>query len=74
MERSDFSYNYNANGYMIQYKGKNIGGAGVMLPRRKPLRGKQSMSNCKYFQEQAELAISNLIANNGKYGHFKLEE
>jgi hypothetical protein len=29
MEKKDFTYNYNSNGYMIYYKGKSIGGAGT---------------------------------------------
>jgi hypothetical protein len=57
LKREDFTYRATANGYWLQYKGKEIGGAGVKLPRETPLRGRQVEANRKFFSEQAQISI-----------------
>jgi hypothetical protein len=52
-----WGYSYNQDGYQITFNGKNVGGAGVMLPRRKPLRGRQAEINRADFKRQAERAV-----------------
>lgn len=46
---NDISYSYNTRGYMLYYKGKPIGGAGI------DKNAKGCRSNLKLFKEQAEL-------------------
>lgn len=57
---NDISYSYNTKGYMLYYKGKPIGGAGI----DKNVKG--CRSNLRLFKEQAEFdkrAIINGYAN-----------
>jgi hypothetical protein len=68
MERKDFSYTYNAEGYMIQYKGKNIGGAGITGKYQG--RGRQRQQQIAEYKEQAEITID-MILSYGKLGRFK---
>jgi len=64
MDRKDFVYSYGCDGYTIYYKNKPIGGAGVKLPRSKPLRGNQAKENCKLFKESAEREIANILSGS----------
>lgn len=63
---SDLTYTANANGYMLYYKGKPIGGAGVVLPRDRPLRGNQARNNMCNFAEDARMEIHALDAGRGQ--------
>jgi hypothetical protein len=62
----DFTYSYNTDGYMIQYKGHDIGGASVMLPRSKPLHWQHAKKNRIQFKENAEREIKHLINGYGQ--------
>jgi hypothetical protein len=62
----DLTYQANADGYMLYYKGKPIGGAGVNLPRENPLRGNQGRENLKMFGQNARDAIAALKSGRGE--------
>lgn len=49
MNANDLSYSYDTKGYMMYYKGKPIGGAGI------DKYAKGCKANLKLFKEQAEL-------------------
>jgi hypothetical protein len=66
IERKNLSYTYDADGYMLTYKGRPIGGAGVKLPREKPLHWKHARANRHDNQQSAEREIAALIAGNGQ--------
>lgn len=55
MERSDFNAEYNHFGYMILYKGKPIGGAGVKERRRR------RPSDLLYNKQQAGVTINAIL-------------
>jgi len=63
MTRSDFNYTYNARGYIILYKGKPIGGAGILPSARGP-RGRAVQKQLDDYQRQAEARIRNLLTGN----------
>ncbi len=63
---TEFGFSADQNGYMITYKGKPIGGAGVMLPRARPLGGKQGANNCKENTESARREIRALESGGGQ--------
>ena len=48
INEKDISYSYNTKGYMLYYKNKPIGGAGI------DKHAKGCRSNLKLFREQAE--------------------
>lgn len=54
-----------SNGYMLTYKGQNLGGAGV-LRRSRPLRGNQRRDNARMFAEDAKREIAALVAGGGQ--------
>jgi hypothetical protein len=64
--RKDFTYTCNADGYMIQYKGHNLGGAGVALPRSKPLHWRHARQNIIEFKEAAEREINSILHDCGQ--------
>lgn len=66
IKREDLSFTYSADGFMLQFKGKNIGGAGVTLPREKRLSPKQRQENLRDFKESAECDIEALVAGRGQ--------
>lgn len=66
MKREDLGYTYSADGYMLTYKGHNIGGAGVRLPREKRLSPTQRKGNLNDFRESAERAIAALVDGRGE--------
>ncbi len=61
-----FTFAADGNGYMIYCNGKPIGGAGVKLPREKPLRGNQATDNRREFSEQAREEIRLLETGKGQ--------
>ena len=52
-----WSYESNADGYMIFFAGKPIGGASIKLPRGRALRGKQKGESAKHFRELAQSMV-----------------
>jgi hypothetical protein len=64
LKRENFSYTYTDRGYMLQYKGQNIGGAGVKpdVPRA---RGRMVQLLRAENQQQAELAIRDMLEGRG---------
>lgn len=61
LKREDLSFNYNADGYMLMYKGEFIGGASV-LPRSKPLHWRHREANLRDFKESAQRRIDELLS------------
>jgi hypothetical protein len=66
MDRKDFTYEANANGYMLFYKGKPIGGAGVKLPRENPLHWKHARRNVQEFTGNAGSEIELILEGRGQ--------
>lgn len=60
MNREDFSYHATAEGYMLRYKGKDIGGAGIM--GKYSGYGRQRTAQMRSYIEACEREI-NLICN-----------
>lgn len=52
---SDVTYSYGYHGYMIMYKGRNIGGAGTQE------KGKKYCSNLNYNREMAEITRRDIL-------------
>lgn len=63
LREKDFSYTYNAEGYMIQYKGKNIGGAGIIGKSKS--RGKARQADLNMYRGQAENDIAAILTGSG---------
>ena len=59
MKTEDISYCYNTKGYMMYYKGKPIGGAGI------DKSAKGCRANLKLFRKLAEMDKQNLLAGHG---------
>lgn len=59
MNANDLSYSYDTKGYMMYYKGKPIGGAGI------DKYAKGCKANLKLFKEQAELTKKRLLNGHG---------
>ena len=57
---------WNADGYMILFKGQPAGGAGVKLPREYPLRGGQVRANIKFNGKQAASCLRDCRALHAK--------
>jgi hypothetical protein len=70
MDTTQLSYTFNANGYMLTYRGRNIGGAGVMLPRSKPLHWQHKKSNLELFRNQASRELEHLKQSQGRPDYF----
>ena len=66
LSKDDFSYTYNADGYMIQYKGQNLGGASVMLPRSKTLHWQHARQNVRDNKESCEREINHVLNGRGQ--------
>lgn len=66
LDFSQLSFTYNADGYMLTYRGKNIGGVGVKLPREKPLHWRHRKANIAQFKEDAEREITYLRTGQGQ--------
>lgn len=62
-DKNDFSFTYNARGYMIIYKGKNIGGAGIVGQYKG--RGRAVAKQMEAYREQAERTVSQLCNGIG---------
>ena len=71
MDRKNFSYTCNAEGYMIQYKGKNIGGTGIIGK----YKGRNKTRQINDYKQQAEKTIDELCNNRGyQYMVNKIQE
>ncbi len=62
MKRKDFSYTYNSRGYMIAYKGHNIGGVGIIGAGP---RGRGATAQAKEYAKHAEDEIKSLLQGAG---------
>jgi hypothetical protein len=65
MDYTKLSFTYSANGYMLYYNGNPIGGAGVKLPREKPLHWKHVRANREQFKQEAQMHIAAIKAGKG---------
>ena len=65
MNRQDFSYTYNDKGYMLQYKGHNLGGAGTM-PSGKPKHWRHKRADLEMYREECEREIRHILSGNGQ--------
>ena len=66
MERKDFTVEANSSGYMIFYKGKPIGGAGIKGSFSG--RGKAVQNQVRDYREQAKNVIDCILAGlPGRY-------
>jgi len=63
IQKSDITYTYDSFGYMLHYKGVNIGGAGTLG------REKRVTSNLKFYKDQAEVEKRNIL--QGRLGRFR---
>jgi len=72
IDTTKLGYRANANGYMLTYDGKDLGGACVKLPRYKPLRGRQVGANVKYFRECALRDIRDIANGCGDARYTKV--
>lgn len=69
-KREDFSFIADAQGYMIQYKGQNIGGASILSKYKgvgRPPRGfaSRAMQQAQENKTNAQTVIRSLILGNG---------
>lgn len=65
MEREDFTYIVDGYGYMLQYKGHNLGGAGTIRNDRK-IHWKHRMANIATYGEDAEREICYILDGRGQ--------
>jgi hypothetical protein len=63
MKADDFSYTANVRGYMVQYKGENIGGASIMGPSK--ARGRAVQIQIKDNAQSAKSTIQSLLKLKG---------
>ena len=63
LKREDFSYEANGRGYILRYKGQNIGGAGILSSACGP-SGRGVPKQTKDYMEYAENAIQDILAGN----------
>lgn len=55
MDRKDFSFKYDHSGYLVYHKDQCLGGAGTLR------RGRRLPSNLKFYKQQAELRITEIL-------------
>lgn len=65
-KREDFHYSYDTRGYMIYYKGRPIGGAGI------DKSAKGCRSNLKLFRDCADSEVNSICA--GYVSQYMLDE
>jgi len=65
MDRKDFDVVANSRGYQVQYKGKNIGGAGIDADAKAP-RGKAAWKQTEDYLKYGSMAIQDILAGNGR--------
>ena len=64
MKRADFTYSADAYGYMIVYKGKEIGGVGT--DGRPAKHWRHARADSKMFNENAKQCIRDLLAGKDR--------
>ncbi len=64
---SDFSYEATSSGYMIKYKGHNIGGAGIIGK----YKSRRAWAQAKEYDSNARDAINALCAGRGEERYLK---
>lgn len=65
MNKIDFNFTADSNGYMIQYRGINIGGAGSLRGDRKR-KPSQMAEDVKMYHQYAEIDIEQILKGAGK--------
>lgn len=61
LSRKDFTFKSDADGYMIYYKYHPIGGAGVKLPREKPLHWRHRNADLRNNRKYAQVTIDSIL-------------
>jgi hypothetical protein len=61
--RKDFGFTYSAEGYMIQYKGKNIGGTSILGKYKG--RGRAKLEQIQQYRRMAESEIQRMCSSLG---------
>ena len=69
MKREDFGYSCNKFGYQIQYKEKNIGGAGTL--HNPKMHWRHARANIKDFTKSALVEIDNILDGKGRVDMLK---
>ncbi|HUS04438.1 MAG TPA: hypothetical protein VMY79_02820 [Dehalococcoidia bacterium] len=65
MDRKDFNVIANSRGHQVQYKGKNIGGAGIASDAKSP-RGKAAWEQTQDNLEYGNMDIQAILSGNGR--------
>ena len=65
MERKDFSVIANSRGYQIQYKGQNIGGAGISGEAKSP-RGRAARKQIDDYLRYGQSGIEAILGGYGE--------
>jgi hypothetical protein len=65
MERQDFNVSANSRGYQVQYKGQNIGGAGISREAKGP-RGRGVWKQIQDYFRLGNIDIDVLLAGGGR--------
>ena len=65
MERYDFNVLANSRGYQVQYRGRNIGGAGISNEAPLP-RGKAASKQIKDYLKEGEIDIDAILNGKGE--------
>lgn len=68
MDINQLGYRYDAYGYMLTYKGKNLGGCGVSK------RSRLNRSNLSYYKYRAERDIEDIKNNRGCFRYLEVIE
>ena len=63
LKREDFSYEVNARGYILKYRGQSIGGTGILSSARGP-RGRAVPKQIADYCKIAEITIQSIINGN----------
>ena len=65
MDRKDFNVVANSRGYQVQYKGKNIGGAGISADAKAPT-GRAAWKQTQDYLKYGDMAIQDILAGDGR--------
>jgi len=65
LNREDFNVMAGSRGYQVQYKGTNIGGAGIADDAKGP-RGSQAVKQLDENLRHGQIDIDNLLSGNGR--------
>lgn len=70
LAREDFSYRANRRGYMLSYKGHDIGGVGIARDARGP-RGRQVAPQVAAYQKETEDDIRAILEGRGRPDYYR---